>query len=81
MLDADRFDGLAGYDVNFDNALSQRGSTEVYKKLPAFVFSTEYLAGAKGNPDIIAILDAFDAGKRNLIKNGVFAEIEKKWGN
>ena len=79
MLDAGRLDGLAGYEVNFDHALKLSESKEVYKKLPAFDFSAEYAVGAKDNPNTIAILDEFDAGKRDITKNGVFDEIVKKW--
>ena len=79
MLDAGRLDGLVGYEVNFDHALKQSQSKQVYKKLPAFDFSAEYVAGAKSNPNTIAILDNFDAGKRQITENGVFDQIVQKW--
>lgn len=79
MLDAGRLDGLVGYEVPFDHALKQSGSKEIYKKLPAFDYSAEYVAGAKNDPKIISILDDFDAGKRKIIENGMFKQIKEKW--
>ena len=79
MLDAGRLDGLVGYEIPFDHALKLSGSKEVYKKLPPFDYSAEYVAGSKNNSNIVVILDDFDAGKREITKNGILDQVIKKW--
>ena len=79
MLDAGRLDGLVGYEILFDHALKLSDSREVYKKLPPFDYSAEYVAGAKNNSNIVVILDDFDAGKREITKNGNLDQIIRKW--
>ena len=54
--------------------------TGKYKKLPPFDGFYEYLAGMKTNPRIIEVLDNFDAGKREIRRNGTLDKIKAKWG-
>jgi polar amino acid transport system substrate-binding protein len=79
MLDKDRIDGFAGYELNFDHALKIIGKHGIYKKLPVFDTASEYLAGSKKRPNIKKILQDFDTGKRKIIKNGKFKKINIKW--
>lgn len=79
MLDFKRFDGFAGYEINWDYVLQQANLEKKYKKLPVFDITNEYLIALKTNPRAIEILKAFDHGKQRLMQNGKLHEIEQKW--
>jgi polar amino acid transport system substrate-binding protein len=80
MLEAGRIDGFVGYEVNFDYALKQsKLQPGNYKKLPAFDFSKEFLAGSKDNPKVQQILADYDKGKDIIDNNGVMDKIKIKW--
>ncbi len=79
MLDLGRVYGVAGYDIVFDYVLRKHGIEDRYRKLPPFDQSEEYLAGAKSRPESRRVLDAFDAGKRRIVKDGTYQAIEEEW--
>ena len=79
MLDYKEIDGFAGYEDSWDYAIKQEGWKENFKKLPVFDSTAEYLAGLKSNKQVPKILEDFDTGKKQIIKNGKFEEIVKKW--
>jgi len=79
MLDEGKLDGFAGYEVNFDYVLKQAGWGNKYKKLPVFESASEYVIGLQANPDVPNLLRDFDEGKRQIIENGTFDSIVKKW--
>ncbi|MBF0227477.1 MAG: transporter substrate-binding domain-containing protein [Desulfobacterales bacterium] len=78
MLNLKRIDGFAGYEVNFDYALQQSKMKSLFKKLPAFDSTAEYVVGLK-NEHVLQILKDFDIGKKKIIQNGKFDQIVKKW--
>lgn len=80
MLDMGRIDGFAGYEINFDYALKKEQWKTKYRKLPSFDSSIEYLAGVKTNDRVYQILTDFDLGKLEILRNGTYYEIIKKWG-
>jgi polar amino acid transport system substrate-binding protein len=79
LLDAGRVDGFAGYDINWNYALKQAGKLGEYKSLPPFGKTVEYAVGLKSNARATQILEDFDKGKRKIIEDGTFKEIENKW--
>ena len=79
MLNANRFDGLLGYEYNWDYVLKQQGWKDRFRKLPSFDSTAEYLVTLKSNPNAKNLLKVFDSGKKQLIKNGRLEEIKKKW--
>lgn len=79
MLEARRFDGLIGYEYNWDYVLKQQGWKSKFKKLPIFDSTSEYLISLKNNPKGKELLEVFDLGKRKLIKSGRLEEIKHKW--
>jgi polar amino acid transport system substrate-binding protein len=79
MLDNNRLDGFAGYEIVFDYTLKQTNMKSKFKKLPSFDNSKEYLAGLISNSRVQHLLKDFDTGKRIIIHNGVFDKIENKW--
>jgi len=79
MLDKKRLEGLAGYELNFDYALKKAEWQNTYKKLPVFDSTKEYAAGAKSNSNVIQVIKDFDAGKKQIMENGIFDKITDKW--
>tara|TARA_Y100000588_G_scaffold241080_1_gene254933 strand:+ start:1659 stop:2417 length:759 start_codon:yes stop_codon:yes gene_type:complete len=71
MLSQKRLDGVVGYEGPWDYVLGQEGWQERYRKLPAFDASLEYPVALKSNGRGRMLLDAFDRGKRHLVKTGV----------
>ena len=51
MMDNKRLDGLAGYEVIFDYALKTEGIKKLFKKLPVFDSTAEYIVGLKSIQD------------------------------
>lgn len=80
LLKAVRIDGFAGYDINWDYALKQSGmDASLFKKLPPFGQTTEHAVCLKTNERSKEILNTFDKGKKNIIKDGTFEQISQKW--
>lgn len=79
MLKAKRIDGFLGYEMNWDYMLHQYKWSTLFKKLPAFDSSNEYLVSLKTNPKARSLLTVFDTGKRRLINNGRLTQINEKW--
>ncbi|MEM7407628.1 MAG: transporter substrate-binding domain-containing protein [Pseudomonadota bacterium] len=79
MLDAGRLDAVAGYEVNFDYALKLDGNKNTYRKLPPFDSSSEFVVSSKSLPNARKLLDVFDAGRREIVKNGMFDRMVRKW--
>lgn len=79
MLKMGRVEGFAGYDINWDYALSQSDLDIDVKKLPPFGETLEYAVCLKSNPNGKTILQDFDAGKQKIIEQGIFEDIRAKW--
>ncbi|MFO7753845.1 MAG: transporter substrate-binding domain-containing protein [Desulfobacteraceae bacterium] len=79
MLSEKRLDGFAGYEFNWDFVLRRLGWEGRYVKLPRFGSTDEYLAALKSSPDGLEYLEAFDRGKQELLQNGGFEKIRRKW--
>lgn len=81
MLQANRIDGFAGYDINWDFFLknSEKFQSGSFKKLPPFGKTEEFVTTLKTNPRSEEILTAFDAGFERIIENGVLSSIKEKW--
>jgi len=79
LLDIKRINGFAGYEINCDYNLMKLGWKNKYKKLPSFDYTTEYPVGLKNNVHITKIIDDFDKGMKQIIQNGKFDIIKKKW--
>lgn len=79
MLDQDRIDGFAGYEVVWDYKLREMGRSGEYRKLPPFDQTREYLTALKTNERGGELLAAFDRGRRIIETNGTMAAIEARW--
>lgn len=79
MLDEKHLDGFAGYEYNWDYTLRQAGWKNKYKKLPPFDFVEEYAVGLKTNPQVPKMLKDIDAGKKQIVENGKYNMILRKW--
>ncbi|MBI9090938.1 MAG: transporter substrate-binding domain-containing protein [Desulfobacterium sp.] len=79
MLDANRLDGFMGYEYNWDYVLKQNNLNQKYRKLPFLTGSLEYIVVLKSNPNSRAILNAYDTGKKELIRTGELKHIRNKW--
>ncbi|WP_409522785.1 substrate-binding periplasmic protein [Nitrincola sp. MINF-07-Sa-05] len=79
MLDAGRIDGLAGYETNFDYALSEAGLPNIYTKHPAFGETFEYATASKSHPTGGDMLKVFDLGVEHLKASGRLREIRQHW--
>lgn len=79
MLNAKRLDGFIGYEYNWDYVSKQNNLKHKYRKVPLFSASSEYLIALKKNPDSKAFLNAFDTGKKKLIRTGKLEQIKNKW--
>ncbi len=79
ILSAHRIDGFLGYEYNWDYYLKQANLTGLYKKLPAFDSTAEYLVALKSNPQGKRLLNIFDSGKKRLYQTGKLAGLKTKW--
>jgi polar amino acid transport system substrate-binding protein len=79
MLNARRLDGFIGYEYNWDYVLNQNNLRHKYRKIPLSSASSEYPIALKKNPEGKAFLNAFDTGKKKLIKTGKLEQIKNKW--
>ena len=79
MLDAGRIDGLAGYETNFDYALSEAGLPNPYTKHPSFGETFEYATASKSHPTGRDMLMVFDLGVEHLKASGRLSEIRQHW--
>lgn len=79
MLKAKRIDGFLGYETNWDYMLNQYKWSALFKKLPAFDTSNEYLVALKTTNNAKTLLQTFDTGKERLIKSGRLKQIKEKW--
>ena len=79
MLESNRIDGFAGYEIIFDYALKDSNLNRPFRKLPTFDSTSEYVVGLKTNKKVAKIINDFDIGKRQIIKTGKFDKITQKW--
>lgn len=79
MLKAKRIDGFLGYETNWDYMLNQYKWSALFKKLPAFDSSNEFLVALKTNPNAKTLLHVFDTGKQRLIESGRLEQMHEKW--
>ena len=78
MLKNKRLDGFVGYEINFDYALKQTNMKSLFKKLPSFDSTSEYVIGLK-TKRVHQLLKDYDLGKKKIIENGKYDQIINKW--
>ncbi|MGI0115320.1 substrate-binding periplasmic protein [Zooshikella sp. RANM57] len=79
MLDYRRVEGLAGYEEVFDHYLIETSIDKKFQKLAAFDQGFEFLSGNKLNTKVKRILKDFDSSRPFLLKQGILAELKKRW--
>lgn len=79
LLKLNRIQGFAGYEIPWDYYLKQSGKTKLFKKLPAFDETVEFLIVSINHPRKQEILDAYDQGYSVLAESGELEKIKGKW--
>ena len=79
MLQSNRLDGFAGYEINWDYILKEMGLQGQFDKLPVFGSSREYVVGLKANPATETLLREFEAGLLAIKQNGEYQRILDRW--
>ncbi|MEM7504850.1 MAG: hypothetical protein AAF417_22665 [Pseudomonadota bacterium] len=67
------------HEVNFDYALKLDGNKNTYRKLPPFDSSSEFVVSSQSLPNARKLRDVFDARRREIVKNGMFDRMVRKW--
>ncbi|RDH43652.1 substrate-binding periplasmic protein [Zooshikella ganghwensis] len=79
MLFANRVDGFAGYEKNWDYIISKEGNASNFKKYPYFGATYEYVVGNINDSLVIRLINVFDQGKRHIDFSGVTLKTQKEW--
>jgi polar amino acid transport system substrate-binding protein len=79
MLDQQRIDGFAGYEVVWDYQISELGLDGNYVKLPPFDTAREYVTAYTGHAAGEEMVEIFERGRRQIEENGTLDRINASW--
>jgi polar amino acid transport system substrate-binding protein len=79
LLRLNRIKGFAGYEIPWDFYLKGSKEADLFKKLPPFDSTLEYVVTGINHPNKQQILKDYDQGYSNIKAKSVIKTIEAKW--